>query len=170
MNSTPPNAPQTTKELDVELGDVLSRVSDLEAAVLRDLRRRVLSSAPSIRDASRCVAEVDCLLSLSLAAVAFGLRRPALTNESRLSIVGGRHLLQEAASGDRRASIPNDAVVPPNGGRVTVVTGPTMSGKSVYIKSIAIIAFLAHVGSFVPAESAVVGVVDRIFTRVMSHD
>jgi DNA mismatch repair protein MSH5 len=140
--------------------------------VLRDLRRRVLSSAPSIRDASRCVAEVDCLLSLSRAAVAFGLRRPTLTRESRLSVVGGRHLLQEAASGDRRASIPNDAVAPPcpNGGRVTIVTGPTMSGKSVYVKSIAIIAFLAHVGSFVPAESAVVGVVDRIFTRVVSHD
>lgn len=69
-----------------------------------------------------------------------------------------------------RPVIPNDTRVPEAKGRVTVVTGPTMSGKSAYLKSVALITYLAHVGCFVPADSCRVGLTDRIFTRIISHD
>jgi DNA mismatch repair protein MSH5 len=94
--------------------------------------------------------------------------RPQLVRENVIDIVNGRHLLHEVSSD--RPVIPNDTHVPEAKGRVTVVTGPTMSGKSVYLKSIALITYLAHVGSFVPADSARVGLTDRIFTRIISHD
>ena len=178
---------ELTRELTDRLGDASERVAALERAVLADARRRVLADAAAIRACARGAAEIDAALSLARGAVAHGLVRPTLTEANVLDVRGARHLLHEAATGVR--AVPNDATCgeedasgeDANGGarnasngsnadphgnpraRVVVVTGPTMSGKSMYVKSVGLVAYLAHVGSFVPADSAVIGLMDRIF-------
>ena len=112
---------QTTRELTGELGDILPRIVDLESAILCDLRNRVLSNAPLLRDAALCISEIDCLLSLARCATAYRMSRPRLVRENVLEIVNGWHLLQQVACD--QAVIPNGTHVPAVKGRVTVVTG-----------------------------------------------
>ncbi|ACO66300.1 MutS 5 [Micromonas commoda] len=154
-----------TRELSDAVGDVLSDVHDLEASILRDLRRRVLSNSRLLRDVASCVAEMDATMSLAAFTSSGNMRRPILHDGTEMNVVGARHPLQEATRAPEcGAIVPNDFRC--GGGRIAVVTGPNQSGKSVYLKSIAACVFLAHVGSFVPAESAFIPLVDRVFTRV----
>ena len=181
-----------TRELSDAVGDVLSDVHDLEASILRDLRRRVLSNSRLLRDVASCVAEMDATMSLAAFAACGNMRRPILHDGTEMNVVGARHPLQEATRAPEcGAIVPNDfrcggwgtdgsnggktGGESPGGeapgansssGRIAVVTGPNQSGKSVYLKSIAACVFLAHVGSFVPATSAFIPLVDRVFTRV----
>ena len=176
-----------TRELSDAVGDVLSDVHDLEASILRDLRRRVLSNSRLLRDVASCVAEMDATMSLAVFAASGNMRRPILHDGTEMNVVGARHPLQEATRAPEAGAIvrndfrcggwgtTNGSVGSNNGGgtgaltgtgRIAVVTGPNQSGKSVYLKSIAACVFLAHVGSFVPAETAFVPLVDRVFTRV----
>ena len=180
-----------TRELSDAVGDVLSDVHDLEASILRDLRRRVLSNSRLLRDVASCVAEMDATASLAVFAASGNMRRPILHDGTEMNVVGARHPLQEATRApEAGAIVPNDfrcggwsggsngsndgertdalSTGASSGGRIAVVTGPNQSGKSVYLKSIAACVFLAHVGSFVPATSAFVPLVDRVFTRVGS--
>mmetsp|Transcript_6198 Transcript_6198/g.25168 ORF Transcript_6198/g.25168 Transcript_6198/m.25168 type:complete len:535 (+) Transcript_6198:362-1966(+) len=180
-----------TRELSDAVGDVLSDVHDLEASILRDLRRRVLSNSRLLRDVASCVAEMDATASLAVFAASGNMCRPILHDGTEMNVVGARHPLQEATRApEAGAIVPNDfrcggwsggsngsndgertdalSTGASSGGRIAVVTGPNQSGKSVYLKSIAACVFLAHVGSFVPATSAFVPLVDRVFTRVGS--
>ena len=180
-----------TRELSDAVGDVLSDVHDLEASILRDLRRRVLSNSRLLRDVASCVAEMDATMSLAVFAASGNMRRPILHDGTEMNVVGARHPLQEATRApEAGAIVPNDfrcggwgggsndsndgertdalSTGASLSGRIAVVTGPNQSGKSVYLKSIAACVFLAHIGSFVPAASAFVPLVDRVFTRVGS--
>ena len=152
-----------TAGLDTELGDLFHRILDLEGALLVDLKRRVLEHSGALRRAAAAAAEADALLALARAARSLNLRRPTLGGDASLRIVGGRHLLTEQTVD---VFIPNDAEAGADAGRVTVVTGPNFSGKSIYLKQVALIVFLAHVGSFVPADAATVPICDRIFARL----
>uniref|UniRef100_A0A8I7B3L5 DNA mismatch repair protein MSH5 n=1 Tax=Hordeum vulgare subsp. vulgare TaxID=112509 RepID=A0A8I7B3L5_HORVV len=155
---------QKTRELDNLLGDIYHKILDMERAIIRDLVCRVLQFLPQLTKAVNFAAELDCTLSLAIVARQNNYVRPILTEDSILEIQNGRHALQEMTVD---TFVPNDTRIR-SAGRINIVTGPNYSGKSIYIKQVALVVFLAHIGSFVPADSAVVGLTDRIFCAMGS--
>ncbi|TYH74917.1 hypothetical protein ES332_D05G437300v1 [Gossypium tomentosum] len=148
-----------TRELDSLLGDICHKVLDMERAIIRDLVLRVLTFSTQLHKAVNFVSELDCFLSLAMVARQNNYVRPTLTMETTLDIQNGRHVLQEMTVD---TFIPNDTKILDEG-RIHIITGPNYSGKSIYIKQVALIVFLSHIGSFVPADAATVGLTDRIF-------
>ncbi|KAJ4975332.1 hypothetical protein NE237_000438 [Protea cynaroides] len=153
-----------TRELDNVLGDIYHKILDMERAITGDLISRILVFSSHLFKAMNFVAELDCLLSLALVAHQNNYVRPNLTAETFLDIRSGRHVLQEMTVD---TFIPNDTKILEDG-RVNIISGPNYSGKSIYIKQVALIVFLSHIGSFVPAEAATVGLTDRIFCAMGS--
>ncbi|KAF2285735.1 hypothetical protein GH714_007517 [Hevea brasiliensis] len=148
-----------TRELDDLLGDIYHKILDMERAIIRDLVSHIILFSAFLLKAVNFVAELDCLLSLALVARQNNYVRPTLTEETFLNIQNGRHVLQEMTVD---TFIPNDTKILDDG-RINIITGPNYSGKSIYIKQVALIVFLSHIGSFVPADAAIVGLTDRIF-------
>ncbi|WZY94815.1 hypothetical protein YC2023_067144 [Brassica napus] len=153
-----------TRELDNVLGDIYHKILDMERAIIRDLLSHTLLFSAHLLKAVNFVAELDCILSLACVAHQNKYVRPVLTMESLLDIRNGRHVLQEMAVD---TFIPNDTEINDNG-RIHIITGPNYSGKSIYVKQVALIVFLSHIGSFVPADAATVGLTDRIFCAMGS--
>jgi DNA mismatch repair protein MutS len=148
------------------------RAAALERSLFESLRQSALEQSPAIRAAAEAVAELDAFQSLAEVARQDGWVRPEVDASDRLSIRAGRHPVVEpllAAQGGE-AFVANDAELSPEGPQLLVLTGPNMSGKSTYLRQVALIVLLAQIGSFVPAEAARVGVVDRVFTRVGASD
>ncbi|XP_027939204.1 DNA mismatch repair protein MSH5 isoform X1 [Vigna unguiculata] len=154
-----------TRELDSLLGDIHHKIQDMERAITRDLFSRILLFQTLLIKVATFAAELDCFLSMALVARQNNYVRPSLTEENLLDIKNGRHVLQEMTVD---TFIPNDTKIL-HDGRINIITGPNFSGKSIYIKQIAIIVFLSHIGSFVPADSATVGLTDRIFCATGSR-
>jgi len=154
----------STEELNARYGDILHKIRDFETQLLVQVVQHLSSQRRALGAATGAVAECDALCSLAKAAGDFGLTRPVITAESILKIKGGWHLLSKLATRD--AFISNDTDVGPTDGRVSVINGPNASGKSVYMKMVALICLMAHAGSFVPAESATVGLLDRILAKM----
>ncbi|KAI4388194.1 hypothetical protein MLD38_000547 [Melastoma candidum] len=146
-----------TRELDDLLGDIHHKILDMERAIIRDLVSHILTFSDHLHKAANLAAELDCFISLAIVARQNNYVRPMLTEETCLDIQNGRHILQEMAVD---TFIPNDTKFFDEG-RICVITGPNYSGKSIYIKQVALIVFLSHIGSFVPADSARVGLTDR---------
>ncbi|MEF8801429.1 MAG: DNA mismatch repair protein MutS [Halolamina sp.] len=138
---------------------------DLEYELFEQLRERVASHAELLQDVGRAVAEVDALASLAHHAANNDWTRPELTDGEALHIEAGRHPVVETTT----EFVPNDLHLD-RGRRFLIVTGPNMSGKSTYMRQAALITLLAQAGSFVPARSAEVGLVDGIYTRVGALD
>ncbi|KAL5202150.1 hypothetical protein ABZP36_013102 [Zizania latifolia] len=155
---------QKTRELDNLLGDIYHKILDMERAIIRDLVCRICQFLPQLTKAVNFAAELDCILSLAIVARQNNYVRPILTEASILEIQNGRHALQEMTVD---TFVPNDTKIH-SAGRINIITGPNYSGKSIYIKQVALVVFLAHIGSFVPADSAIVGLTDRIFCAVGS--
>ncbi|XP_047306784.1 DNA mismatch repair protein MSH5 isoform X2 [Impatiens glandulifera] len=149
-----------TRELDNLLGDIYHKILDMERILIRDLVAHIIQFSPHLLKAVNFAAELDCFLSLALVARQNNYVRPTLTTENLIVIQNGRHVLQEMTVD---TFIPNDTRISDDRGRINIITGPNYSGKSIYIKQVAIIVFLSHIGSFVPADSAAVGLTDRIF-------
>ncbi len=145
------------------------RLGELEARLFSGLRQAVAREAPALLENARLVAEADCLLSLAEVALAQGYTRPGINGDSRLEIEAGRHPVLEALQRDP-PFVPNDSLLDATECQVALVTGPNMAGKSTYIRQVALICLLAHMGSFVPAARASVPLRDRIFTRVGAMD
>ena len=154
-----------TRGLDGRYGDLFHRVLDAEAAILTALKARILDRAPALAKATQAACHADAVLALARAAHEYNLTRPVLTEDNVLLIRNGRHLLQERLVPGGQF-IPNDTVADETLGRCQVISGPNSSGKSVHIKAVALIVFLAHCGCFVPASSARIGLTDRIFVRM----
>jgi DNA mismatch repair protein MSH5 len=154
------------RELDESLGDVQAIIEDSEAAIVRELVQRVLAQAGALRACAAKLHELDVLLSLAAVAAERGFARPEL-GSAQLRIVEGRHPLQEFCA-DR--FIPNDTQLGGGAARIHLVTGPNNSGKSVYLKQVALVCYMAHVGSFVPARAAEVPLLEHIFTRMLNVD
>ncbi len=133
------------------------------------LRRELAPFLPGIQEAAEALAETDVLRSFADLAVSSGYCRPAVTASRSLAIENGRHPVVEKVLG-RHAFVPNDCRLSPEGTQVAILTGPNMAGKSTYIRQVALIALLAHAGSFVPADRAEIGVLDRIHTRIGASD
>ncbi|MFB6095438.1 MAG: DNA mismatch repair protein MutS, partial [Halodesulfurarchaeum sp.] len=158
----------TTDELEERERQILrleERRGDLEYELFGELRERVAARTDLLRAVGETIAEVDVLASLATHAVENGWTRPSLTDEDRLDVEAGRHPVVEQTT----EFVPNDTTLE-DGRRFLLVTGPNMSGKSTYLRQTALIVLLAQIGSFVPARSATVGLVDGIFTRVGALD
>ena len=160
------------RELEARLLGAHDRAAALERELFEELRARLQVFANAIREAAEAVAELDAIASLAEVARRDGWVRPEVGADQRLEIVAGRHPVVEAllrAQGGEDY-VANDTLLDPDDAQLLVLTGPNMSGKSTYLRQVALVALLAQIGSFVPAESAHVGVVDRIFTRVGASD
>jgi DNA mismatch repair protein MutS len=161
-----------TPELKEKEAVVLSaqeRIAAREVEILRDLGGKVAESAPALRATAQAIGSLDALRSLAVAAVRERWRRPNVNVGLALNIKGGRHPLVERHLPDG-AFVANDLELDPASEQIIILTGPNMAGKSTFLRQAAVIVLLAQCGSFVPAEQAVVGLVDRIFTRVGAHD
>ena len=165
----------TTRELREVESRVLGaheRAAALEREIFEALRGELLGHAAAIRAAAAAVGELDALASLAEVARRDGWVRPEVDGGARLEIRAGRHPVVEPLLRERTGEdfVPNDTELDPEDAQILLLTGPNMSGKSTYLRQVALIALLAQMGSFVPAESARIGVVDRIFTRVGASD
>jgi DNA mismatch repair protein MutS len=148
------------------------RAAALERELFEKVRLRALEAAGEIQGAADAVAGLDALASLAEVARRDGWVRPVVDDSRDLELVGARHPVIEpllVARGEE-AFVPNDARLDPDSRLLLVLTGPNMSGKSTYLRQVALCVLLAQMGSCVPAEAARVGVVDRVFTRVGASD
>ena len=148
------------------------RTAALEREIFESMRLHALEFARPIGAAAEAVADLDALASLAEVARQRGWVRPLVDGSDALEIRAGRHPVVEpllAVQGGEEF-VPNDAELDPEGTGILILTGPNMSGKSTYLRQVALIVLLAQMGSFVPAESARIGAVDRVFTRVGASD
>ncbi len=152
------------KEREDEILRATERADDLEYELFRDLRDEVAAEAERIQALAAAVADLDALVALATVAAEHGYTRPTV-GADRFAIEGGRHPVVERAE---ERFVPNGTDLDP--GTIAVITGPNMSGKSTYMRQVALVCVLAQVGSFVPATAAQLPVVDRVFTRVGASD
>ncbi|XP_071511736.1 mutS protein homolog 5-like, partial [Diadema antillarum] len=157
----------STRVLDAKLGDTHCDITDHETQIMHRLQNDILPRSQVFFAVMDYAAELDCLIALAIAAKEGNYVRPELTTSGVLDIRGGRHPLQELCV---TPFVPNDAQFGGDHTRVKIITGPNASGKSVYLKQVGLIAFMALIGSFVPAESACIGLLDGIYTRVHTQE
>ncbi|OJJ63521.1 hypothetical protein ASPSYDRAFT_190986 [Aspergillus sydowii CBS 593.65] len=176
------------REMDEKLGDIYGLICEKEIEIVYDLAQRVLQFERVLIEASDACGEIDSLLAMAQAATCYNLVRPKISEDNIIKIKGGRHILQEMTVS---SYVPNDTFLV--GGRLEeqsadhsqgapealwtganpnmlLLTGPNYSGKSVYMKQVALIVYMAQTGSYVPAESAEIGTVDKILMKSNSQD
>src|SRR5438552_467698 len=161
-----------TPELKEKEAVVLSaqeRIAARELEILRDLGLAVAAAGPPLRETAQATGTVDALLSFAVAASEHAWHRPEVNAGTQLSIKGGRHPLVETSL-PAGVFVANDLELDPDRAQIVILTGPNMAGKSTYLRQAAMIVLLAQCGSFVPADRAVIGLADRVFTRVGAHD
>lgn len=145
------------------------RMASREAEIFADLVARVLAQATALQALASVVARIDVAVALAEVAAEKGWSRPVVDGSTILRIEKGRHPVVEALAGGE-PFVPNDVHLDTGAHRLGIVTGPNMGGKSTFLRQTALVVLLAQMGSFVPAERAHVGVVDRILTRVGASD
>ncbi len=156
-----------------ELEDIILGAEDklvsLEYETFRDIRDKIADEVLRIQKTAKAVAKTDVLASLSLVAERNNYCRPSINENGTIDIKGGRHPVVEQMT-DNNMFISNDTYLDNHKKRISIITGPNMAGKSTYMRQTALIVLMAQIGSFVPAEQAKIGIVDRIFTRVGASD
>ncbi len=157
------------KEYESRILNAQEKIGELESSLFRQVCRQVADSGAAILRTAAGMAEVDVYCSLADVASRHGYARPELNDGDTLDIRQGRHPVVERTM-PPGAFVPNDMRLSNSDEALVILTGPNMAGKSTYIRQGAIIALMAQIGSFVPAESATIGLVDRIFTRVGLQD
>ena len=144
------------------------RILDMEHALFEALRQRVAAEAPRIQETARAIAGLDVLAGLAETATLLNYTKPQVHEGDSLHVVDGRHPVVERHCPD--PFVPNDTELNSGTQQVVILTGPNMGGKSTYLRQVALITLLAHVGSFVPAKRAKIPIVDRVFARVGAAD
>jgi len=157
------------KELEVDILGAEDKLSRLEARLFEDLREQVLGRSKAVRRFASVLAELDCLQSLAETASHNDYVRPTVDLSYDLEVVDGRHPIVEAAL-PAGSFVPNTLKIDGSDPQTLVLTGPNMGGKSVYLRQNALIAVMAQIGSFIPAASAKIGIVDRVLTRIGAKD
>ncbi|MGE5653373.1 MAG: DNA mismatch repair protein MutS [Bacillota bacterium] len=157
------------KEMEETILGAQEKVVDLEYQLFISLRDQVAAQTEAIQQTAQVIAQIDCLLSLANVAIANRYVRPELRQSGSIQIKEGRHPVVERMLKDR-PYVPNDLVLDGDEQRILIITGPNMAGKSTYLRMAALIVLMAQMGSFVPASSAQICLVDRIFTRVGTGD
>ena len=145
------------------------RAMQLEYDIFVDIRNQVAEASPRLLELARTIGQLDVLASLADVAVARDYARPVILDEPMIDIKSGRHPVVEAMLPPGQF-VPNDVYLDANSAQLIILTGPNMAGKSTYLRMVALITLMAQMGSFVPAEMADIGLVDRIFTRVGAAD
>ncbi len=140
----------------------------LEYSLFCEIREQLKAKLPELQTTVTALKTLDVLLALAKAAADNGYSRPAINDEGRYAIQNGRHPVVEESLG-RERFVPNDTNLNADE-RVMIITGPNMAGKSTYMRQVALIVLMAHLGSFVPADAADIALTDRIFTRIGASD
>jgi DNA mismatch repair protein MutS len=157
------------KDYESKVLNAQERIEELEYGLFVDLRREVATHASRLKAAARGIAVLDVLSAFAEIAAAADYRRPEIHDGGAIRIAGGRHPVVERSLQDSRF-VPNDTALDTDGDAIAILTGPNMGGKSTYLRQVSLITLLAQAGSFVPADEAEIGVVDRIFCRVGASD
>jgi DNA mismatch repair protein MutS len=157
------------KEYESKVLGAEDRIVELEYALFQEVRQAVVKEVERVLHTAEIIATLDVLSSLAEVADRYLYAKPELTDDDRLEITEGRHPVVEQMKLEE-PFIPNDTLADCQDNRLLIITGPNMAGKSTYIRQVALITLLAQIGSFVPAEKAVIGVVDRIFSRIGASD
>ncbi|HEX8817667.1 MAG TPA: DNA mismatch repair protein MutS [Terriglobales bacterium] len=160
------------KEYESKILDAEEQIVEIERRIFAELRSSIAAEAKRIRQTALALAEVDVLASFAHLAALRNYSRPKFDDSSDIEIIAGRHPVIENAeiSSVSDRFVPNDLYLNSTTHTVLVLTGPNMGGKSTYLRQTALIAIMAQMGSFVPASSARLGIVDRVFTRIGASD
>lgn len=157
------------KEIEEKILNAEEKIKAIEYEIFTEIRGAVYKNINRIQEVAHIVANVDVYAALAETASQNGYVKPNINNENRLEIKNGRHPVVENIVGIENF-VPNDTYLKTGENTINIITGPNMSGKSTYMRQTAIIALMAHIGSFVPAEYADIPIMDRIFTRVGASD
>lgn len=158
------------KSLEDSVLNAAEKALELELKIFEEIKKCLLEVVPSLKITARAIACSDALISLAEVAREYNYTKPTVSDDiAEISITKGRHPVVEKIIG-RNQYVANDTYIDCKDNRTMIITGPNMSGKSTYMRSVAIITLLAHIGSFVPAESAQISITDRIFTRIGASD
>ncbi|HUI81268.1 MAG TPA: DNA mismatch repair protein MutS [Bryobacteraceae bacterium] len=159
------------KDYERKVLDAEDKILTLEKELFTKVRQSVAAEAQRIRASAAAIAELDVTASLAQVAAENRYQRPAFSEDGEMRIMAGRHpVIERLADQDAARFIPNDLFLNDSSDLIAIITGPNMGGKSTYLRQAALIAILAQMGSFVPAESALLPVIDRIFTRIGASD
>ena len=158
------------KEYEDKILNAEEKIYELEAELFDEVRKFVAAEAVAIQSNARMIALIDCLISFAECAEAYKYSKPVVQDGDELEIIDGRHPVVEQILPPGEKFKPNDCVIDNKNDQIILLTGPNMAGKSVYLRQIGLIVLMAQIGSFVPAKSAKIGMVDRIFTRVGASD
>src|SRR6059058_2351955 len=157
------------KEMEAKILGADERARQREYQLFQELRDETLDDLRAVQQTADAIAIIDVICALAETARLFRYCRPMLTETVRLTIKDGRHPVLDQNLVEEKF-VPNDTSLEGEMVRLAIITGPNMAGKSTYIRQVALIVLMAQIGSFVPAESAEIGLVDRIFTRVGAND
>ena len=160
------------KDYEIKVLTAHERSVEIEKRVFGELRRRLMENAGRVRRTSAVVAEIDLIASFAHLSSLRNYTRPMLEDSAVMEVVGGRHpviecLIEDAGEG---RFVPNDLYLSTDGPNLLLLTGPNMGGKSTYLRQAALLAIMAQMGSFVPAERMRYGIVDRVYTRIGASD
>lgn len=156
------------KEYETLILNAEERKQEIETRLFRELCQRVAAAAPQVLSTARALARLDVIAALAQVAVNNRYVRPTLTDDGSLHITAGRHPVVELTMREQ-PFVPNDVHMSGEEA-ILIITGPNMSGKSTFIRQAALLVLMAQIGSFVPADQATIGLVDRIFTRIGAQD
>jgi DNA mismatch repair protein MutS len=158
------------KDYEDKILNAEEKIYELESQLFNELRLLIASDAESIQTNAKIIAEIDCYISLAECADEYNYCKPEMSSDDILEIIDGRHPVIERLLSPGEKYTPNSCKLDNNQNQIIILTGPNMAGKSVYLRQIGLVVLLAQIGSYVPAKSAKVGMVDRIFTRVGASD
>lgn len=161
---------QELKEYEEKILGAEEKIQALETRLYNELVQAIAEFIPAIQVDANQIARLDCLLSFANVARQNGYIRPIVSDDNVLEICGGRHPVIERQMPIGEQYVPNDVTLDSQSQQIIIITGPNMAGKSALLRQTALITLLAQIGSFVPAESAKIGLVDKIFTRVGASD
>lgn len=160
---------QELKDLESRVLGAKERITQLEYELFDDVRKRVAEQLHRIQSTAKAIAELDVLVSFAQTAVENNYCCPDVSLDGKIIIKDGRHPVVEAMLKDA-PFVPNDTLLDLDDNQVAIITGPNMAGKSTYMRQVALIALMSQIGSFVPASSAKLSIVDSIYTRVGASD
>ena len=157
------------KEFEAKVLGADERAKQLEYQLFLKLREATVGYLKPLQETARAVAQLDLITALAESARLFGYCRPEVNADDALQISEGRHPVLDQNLTEEKF-VPNDCLLDGDANRLLLITGPNMAGKSTYIRQVALLVLMAQMGSFIPAKSAIIGIVDRIFTRVGASD
>ncbi|MEM9737768.1 MAG: DNA mismatch repair protein MutS [Bacteroidota bacterium] len=158
------------KKYEEKLLHAQERMIALEQEIYQKLIQSATGFVPALQRNAQALATLDCYQSLSQVAIAFGYTKPTITEEDKIKIKGGRHPVIEYTLPLDKSYVPNDLLLDTKKQQIMLITGPNMGGKSAFLRQSGLITIMAHMGSFVPAEEAIIGITEGIFTRVGASD